>query len=247
MRLYKLDTILKGELLGHGLSIHYYVRRAYLALNFLRSINFDSAYFVTTVVSTITENKIDIPADFVGLVRIGVKNGQYVESLSPNAALIDNTLEVTEAEEPVYGFSYWYPNVNKYGENMGGYFGYSLVNENSYKILYEENKILINANVSSVTDEVVLQYHTDGLITGVPYDEDAVDNDTAVFIHPYATEALRTYVDWQLSTDDRRLDSALKEKRYYNELRKYRARINPITALMIKRSLRQFYKASPKN
>lgn len=243
MKLNKIDTIIKGELLGHGLSIHHYVRRAYLALNFLRSINFDSAYFITTTTETVVDNTIDIPNDYVGMVRIGVKNGQYIEQLAPNAGLIDNIVVASESE-PVYGSSYWYPNVNKYGENMGGYFGYSLVNENSYKVLFEDNKILINANVVAVSDEIVLQYHTDGLVTGTPYEEEA--NLTDIFIHPYAIDAMRTYIDWWLSMDDSRLDSREKEKRYYNELRKYRARINPTTALMIKRSLRQFYKASPK-
>jgi len=241
MNLYNIDTVVKGELLRHKLSIHHYIQRAYLALRFLRSINFDSAYYTKTVTLSITANKVTLPVDFVGVVRLGIKNGQFLTRLEPDANLLSNT---DAAAEDVDGVGFWYPNINKYGQNLGGYFGYSHVSQNSYKILFEENKILINNEVTADETEIVLQYITDGLNVGVPYEE---SQDLAVYIHPYAFDALVAYMDWKISSEGNRFVSRELKQEYYNELRKYRARINPTTANMIKRSLRKSYHAAPKN
>ncbi len=242
MNVYNIDTIVKGELLRHNLSIHYYIQRAYLALRFLRSINFDSAYYIKTETLTVTDNKITLPSDFVGLVRLGIKNGQYLDELAPDNKLLSNTDTAVEEGDGTY--AYWYPNINKYGENLGGYFGYSHLSGSSYKILLEENKILINNKVSNVEDEVVLQYHSDGMTSGLPY----VDTpDLAVYIHPYAVDAMIAYIDWKTAVEGNRFVSRELKQEYFNELRKYRARINPLTMLQVKRSLRKHYHASPKN
>lgn len=240
MRLYKVDTIIKGELLKKGLSIHSYVKRAYLAMRFLKSINFDSAYYIKTATLDITDNKITLPDDFVGVARIGISNGQYMETLTPDQKLL-NTNDA--APNDTYGGIYWYPNYNAYGENLGGYFGYSMLSSHGYKILFEENKIYINNNITSENDSVVLQYHTDGMEAGavgypVPYG--------TMYIHPYAHDALCAYMDW-MAGDSSRLNDQLLERRYYNELRKYRARIRPLTPQMIKNSLRGNYHAGIKN
>ena len=239
MKAYKIDTIVKGILLKENLSIHHYIRRAYLALDFLRSINFHSTYYITKTTLTATDNKITLPDDFVGLVRIGVKNGQRLERLGADQTLVDN--DETYDEDEVTGVVYWYPSVNKYGEGFHGYFGYSSLSSKSYKILYEENKILINNMVTSEDTEFYLEYHTDGLITGTPYSESATD----VYIHPYAHDALVAYIKWKMSSG--RFDYRDNKKEYYNQLRIYRASINGLTDLEIKRSLRRYYFGAPKS
>lgn len=244
MKLYKLDTQIKAELLRNGLSIHHYVRRAYLSLRFIRSMNFDSAWIVKTVTLEVTSNKIVIPDEFVGVVRIGFQNGQRVESLAPDNTLISNTDVYTDDEET--GTVYWYPNYNKYGENLGGYFGYSIASPNSYQILPEENKILINNELVTDGDEVVLQYITDGMALG-RQDADGEIVSPIMYVHPYMIDALNAYIDWQLPNSDNRFVNREAKADYYNELRKWRARNNPLTADMIKNSLRRRTVASPKN
>ena len=272
MRLNSIDTIVKGELLRHNLSIHYYIQRAYLALRFLRTINFDSAFFIKTITVPIINGKVAIPPDFVGLVRIGVANGSYLKELAPDDNLITYDGAVSSTPEENSSGSYYYPNTNKYGENLGGYFGYSHVSQDSYKIIYEENQILINngvyANAPATVDlswdtaatimtlastdvydtdggELLLQYTTDGMSKGVPYEADT--SDLAVYVHPYGVDAMISYIDWKIASEGNRFVSRELRGDYYNELRKYRARINPLTGLMIKRSLRKHYGASIKN
>lgn len=241
MKLYKVDTLIKNSLFGKQLSIHHYGRRAYLAMQFIRTLNFDAAWTVKTTVLTITANKIALPADYVGVSRLGIQNGQYLEELAPNNKLFNNDEDPAEAE---YGDAYWYPNINKYGENLGGYFGYGLTNPNSYKVLPSENKILIGNDVAAGFDTIVLEYVTDGLESGR---QDTNDPEPSIiYMHPYATDAMYAYIEWQLPVSNR-LSNQNSERHYYNELRKARARLNPITATMIKRSLRKNYGAHPKN
>jgi len=243
MQTYKIDSIVKGTLLKENKSIHYYIPRAYLALEFLRSINFDSAYFIKKVVLTATDNKIAIPDDFVGLVRLGVKNGQRLERLGEDRSLIDNDETYNPDEQEVSGIVYWYPSVNKYGESFGSHFGYSAVSQRSYKVMLEENKILINNTVTAEDDEFYLEYHSDGMSTGTPYLESTND----VYIHPYAVDALIAYIKWKLSENGNRFTARELERKYYNQLRLYRARLSNLTDLDIKRSLRRYYFGSPKN
>lgn len=255
MKLYNVDTVIKGELLKKGLSIHHYVKNAYLAMRFMRSINFDSAYYIKTVTLTITDNKVDLPSDFIGIARIGIPNGQYVQELAPDQKLLNNDSPAPSDSEPVSGYSYWYPNYNKYGENLGGYFGYSILPSEGYKILFEDDQIYINNTLTSGITEILIQYHTDGISSGTPFDISRASIDppptgestsTSIYIHPYAYDAMCAYMDW-MSGDSSRLNDQLLEKRYYNELRKYRARIRPLTTKMIRHSLRGNYHASIKN
>lgn len=259
MKMYEIDTIVKGELLRHGLSIHHYVKKAYLALQFLRSINFDSAYFIKVTTLTFINGKATLPSDFVGVVRIGYANGQYLERLSANDQLVGEASTITGDYGDDYGDDYftgtdsaygalvtgggwWYPNTNKYGENLGGYFGYSNVSEKSYKLLLQENKIYVNENM--VDETIIMEYMTDGL-SQLPYeDEEAVP---IIYIHPYAVDAMKAYIDWMESQDGNRFVNKELKSQYYNELRKYRARMFSIDADQIRRSLRRAYYASPKN
>lgn len=245
MKLYKLDTVIKNELLGRGLSIHYYVQRAFWAINFLRTIEFDSAFFFKTVSLTITNNYITLPEDFLGIVRLGVQNGQYLETLEPDNKLIPVTTAGSDDDDAFYGYNYWYPNINEKGENLGGYFGYTLKSPNSYKLVAEDGKIYINNRVTGGVASVILIYSTDGL-EPIRRDDLPADNGD-MYIHPYAIDALRAYSDWQQNQGAGRLNDQLLEKRFWNEVRKYRARINPITANMLRRSSRQHNSASIKS
>lgn len=241
MKLYNIDTHIKAELMSKGLSIHHYVKKAYLAIKFLREINFDSAYYIKADTLTITDNKITLPDDFVGVVRIGIKNDQYVRELAPDMRLVDNS-SVAE-EETIYGYRYWYPNINKYGENRGGYYGYTRLEEFTYKVLREDNKILINNKIAADNDEVLLEYISDGLATGTPYGAD----DGILYVHPYALEAMNAFIDWQCMDNRERFAKKEARQYYYNQLRLYRARINPLTVKTIAMILRESYLATPKN
>ena len=244
MKLYKLDTIIKGELLRHGLSIHHYVKRAYLGLQFLRTVQLDSAIFIKTATLTITDNKVTIPEDYVDFVRIGIPNGQYVTRLSPDQNLYDGT---SVDEDSLGDTTYWYPRINKYGENTGGYFGFQWENQSTFKVLHSEGKILLNDNVvNAATDgTILLQYITDGLASSRP-DSTGAAEPSIIYVHPFAVDALRAYVDAESAKDGNRFVSRELEQKYYNELRKYRARVSGITIGMIKNSLRKRSGAFPK-
>lgn len=240
MKLYTVDGIIKSELIRHGLTIHDYVRRAYLALRFLREINFDSAFTFKYNFQGIEENTYtyDLPDDFVGEAVVGIRTGQFLKKLSPDHRLFNDIELDTEFDLPeagqfgYYGASYWYPSTNWNGEDTGGYYGVSLIPTDTYKI--EGNKIIFNNNVidNNVGNVFIVKYISDG----IEYNSDGGVGH--IYVHPYATEAMISYIDWKMSSEGNRFVNRELKSEYYNELRKYRARINPITIKQLKESFR---------
>ena len=243
MKLYKVDTIIKNELGGQGLPIHFYARRAYLAMKFLRSINFDSAFIIKTKVYDYpADNIIALPDNYVGVVKIGVRTGEYLKELAPDNHLF-NTIEIVPPEtvaDPVIEHDYYYGNgtayvnVNMFGENTGGYYGVRIVDRNSYKESISASKIILNSSVANYESKIILQYITDGTTGGSPTGLD----DGHLYVHPYAVDAMTSYINWMTASEGNRFVSRELRNEYYNELRKYRARINPLTKQMIIRSIR---------
>ena len=138
-----IDAITRGALADIGENSEaYYQRFLHYALEAYTDFKMDSAQEVITIVRAMNDIKqIELPADFVDAVKVGIQCGDKIKVLgtSDNIALKHatddcgnpipfdncdcnvNTLPLNYSQ---YGGYYFFNPVNDYGELLGGLYGY---------------------------------------------------------------------------------------------------------------------------
>lgn len=230
----KLDTIVRTSLQDHGLPMHYYFRFLNWAIRGLKQATYDHAINIKSVRRTVTDyNAVIVPDDFVDLIMIGEERGDEVVPYLNNGALnrLNNldtegnkinypTLD-TQYNSGLYHVLSHEDNFNNHGEYKGRDFAYVGGKHQSYMYLAERQEIQLKNTVAST--EVVMTYISDGVITS-----------DANLVHPYAEELILTWIRWKRLEHLPRLHrnetaESKAEKRYYNEKRILRGRMNEMT------------------
>ena len=234
-----------------------------LVLNYLkraiRELEFDSHKRVksTKIPVDSTNNTINLPADYVDVVKLGVVGGDgmvYVFSENKNinysmsaAGTTDNPEQgTTDSKTATSGFSgnandeedldhYIFNNYlldGNYGQlyGIGGGQRYG-----DYRINLDQNRIELDTSRSY--SEVVLEYISDPAL------------DTNPSSHVYAEEAVRSFAYYKLIERKASVpagEKARARKEAYNEMRKAKARLSNFTKEEALRVIRKNFKQSPK-
>src|SRR5262245_61632986 len=164
MRRSNLDTIVRGELLNHGFSLHFYLQVLKYASDCLREMAMDDLKVVNSAELTLTSYKaVTLPCDYLDFVAMGPKNGQYIKLMAatdgfnrmynynssgdpqPWPSAGDSAQVLADFGIPQLAF--YINSYNNRGENIGGLYGYR--SEGSpyiYKILEERNEIQLDVD-----------------------------------------------------------------------------------------------------
>ncbi len=234
MQFNSLDSIVKEALLNKGYPIHYYTRFMVYAIGCLRELNWDTLSTIKSrSIAVNGYNAIKLPCDFVDIIKLGVITGGHIAPWLQDDSL---TLEFNknEAGEKIpheEGFmgnmnvsdiTDYYPGVytNSLGEYTGRAFntgaGWTPAR---YKLMPSRGEIQLASMPQD--GKIVLEYITDGMTC-----------DASNMIHPYATEAIKLWIFWKHKENSKAYSGGEVQKAedlYYNELRKTRARLSPLT------------------
>jgi len=244
MKVYTVNEIVRSALLTSGRPIHYYMQFLHYALKGIREINFDSPFNIKSTKLTVDANReITLPNDFVDYIRVGYENGQYVVNLIEKDSfnrLINldsdgNQIPYPDAESDqdlVYADSYYYSSHgNDKSEHIGRHFGHKPTYKNSFMVIPERNKIMLDPSLH-LTKEIVIDYVTTAM---------SGSSSTATTMPAYAAEAVERYILWRFNEHNRLvpMNQKLMAKEEWNLAHKrYRSRKYQLTLDDILKSLR---------
>lgn len=216
---------------------HDYLRLLHIAQRGLKELTFDILGSVKIDLLEVSAAlRVDLPSDFIDYVFIGLvaDNGTLVPLGSKdNIPLVGtgNTLS-SLASETIYN------DENIIG--MGGIYGNG-GGQNSYGYY--------SAKIDTANDQIVLTSIAAGKWVYLEYIGDGSETTGHSVIHPYAEEALASYIYWK--SIQRRRNSPQSEKQaaradYYNEKRLARARLKSFTMEEALQTIRKGFKQAPK-
>lgn len=250
--MYTLDKIVRQVLAEREYPIHFYLQFLTYGVSALRELNFDTLQSVKSVRLPINSYKAaTLPCDYVDYIRVGNELGQYIdpfgekESFNRLNKFDEQGKKITypdvEAQNNYIPANYdglWYTTyANDRGELLGRIYNARPTFRNSFLIIKERNEIQLDVNFEG--KEITMDYITDGL---------SVDSSNA--IHPYATEAIKSYIVWKMKDNGRHYNMGERQvakDEYYNQLRILRGRMNEMDSISIERSLANWYGPVIKN
>jgi len=227
-----LDEIVRSVLADQEkYTTHEYTRLLGLAYRGLRELTFDTLGHVKVEVLTILDSlRADLPDDYMDYTFVGVLgDNNRIEPLGIDrnipASNSDNTGVTRPLDETA---SIYYPLFGiGGGQNNNGYYTPNIDIENNQMIFSSMN----------AGDLVYLEYLSNGRYDG-----------SRSVVHPYAEEALISYVYWKSIVRKRNVGAGEKreaERIYYNEKRLARARTASFTKEELMQTIRKGYKQAP--
>lgn len=252
MKGYTLDKIVRQALAARGYSMHFYLQFLTYGVDALRELNFDVLQSVKSARLPVNSYKAaPIPCDYVDFIRIGNELGQYIDPWAENQGFNRlNKFDANGAKIPfpnVEGNNEYIPSfvdgtgignyANSRGEMLGRVFNARPSFKHSFLIVRERDEIQLDTDYSGL--EITLDYITDGT---------SIDASNA--IHPYAIEAIKSYIFWKMKENGRHY--GIQERReakdeFYNQLRILKGRMNSMGANDVIRSLAKYYGPTVKN
>lgn len=254
MNLTTLDEITRRGLLDNNLPIHWYFEYMNHAANCLRELTFDTLQIINTVNLPVSSyGSADLPSDFVDDLAVCVPVGSMIfplpkqDWLTPlrihdttsGAFVPYNPLSTEEEDNTVWGlpFGYsYYWNIDSYGSSTGRQFGSTGGTYSGYKIVKERRQIQMTDDFIDSTGDssIILQYISNG---------QSIDN--ASQIDYLAFSCIRAWQEWKASPN-RNNEYSPEGRGFYNQKRRLRSLLNPITVTDIRNILHNAYTASVK-
>ena len=202
------------------------------ALRGIREMGFDMLQRVRSIkLSKGSNDTVDLPDDFVSLVKIGVVGSDglvYVLSSNPNINY-SQKYKKTSGGHIVFSNYIYQNNVGQlYGLGGGRY-------EGQYRLNLDQNRIELMLN--SAFSEVVIEYIAD---------EARSVNPT---VHTMAEEALRAYIYYKIIQRKSAVPAAEKARaraEYFNELRRANSRLQAFSKEDALQVIRKNFKQAPK-
>jgi hypothetical protein len=251
MVLATMDEIVRRGLLENNLSIHFYSEFLYHGCTCVRELNYDTLQIVNTVnLPTNDYAAADLPDDFDDDIAVCIASADRLlhlpkqESLNPirihsttDGAFVPYINQDTDNGVPnvFYGFAsgynyYW--NVNDYAEFTGRRFGAHGGISQGYKIIRERRQIQMTDNF--INSNIILMYISNG---------QSVNNATQIDYKAFQT--IRSYQDWMRSPNKNNENSP-EGRKYLNQKRLLKARLNDLTKVDIQNIVRLAYTAGIK-
>lgn len=232
----KVSEIVASYLDGKNYGAAEYAKTYAVAIWGWRELNWDIVGRVRTVeVCPNHDGTIDIPEDFLNISDFGVANGEG------NIASFDRTDDINlcytdhrESPSNVRGDFRGSGSLDWLNSGSLGVGSYETIGY--YKIDAEERKIYVKSNTAN--DNFLLKYLSYNNVEG-EYELNAL-----------AAPALKSYIRWQLSLDDRQVGLGEKfsnERMYYNEKRKAKLRIKKLTIQELNKAARESEKLAVKS
>lgn len=253
MNIYTLDNIVRGALADKQYPMHFYLQFLTYGVDSLRQLNMDVMQDVKSVRLPINSYyAATLPNDYVDYIRIGNELGEYINSFghkrdsfnrlnkfdSQGNKISYADIEAVNGLLPNNWEGFWYTNyINDKGEHLGRIFNNKPSFRDSFVIIRERGEIQLDVSYTGTT--IVMDYISDGLST-----------DASNSVHPYAVDAIKSYIFWKQKDHGRQYSNADKQyakDEYYNQLRILRARMNNIDVQDIRRSLSSSYGPTIRN
>lgn len=251
-----LDSIVNSVIADLGEdSTHNYDKYLHWGIEGLQDFHMDSAQEVKTVKLAMNDyNAIDWPSDYVDWVKVGIQVGDKVRTFGVNSD-IPLSLDVDDCGNPTLlaegdcnalpdnsdGFGgYWFNNyINDHGEIIGGFFGIGGASGGigHYTVNKERKQIQFDSSVTRTT--AYLEYIGTGF-----------DPCETTVVNQYAKKLIKNYIHWQRATFKFGAvsgEAQAWERRFDNEYRLVRGRLNDLTPQGIIELTRRNYKLSIKN
>lgn len=251
-----LDKIVRTALMKKSYPLHYYVSFLVYAKECLKELTIDDLkVFNTKILPVNSYNAVEIPADYLDYVVVGVMTGQGIRPLVESNHLnqlnnFDDNYNIKEwtgsAQEGnssliYYGgfpFSQWFTtHWNFYGENIGRYFGNRGGYSDTFTISKIRNQIQLNEHLAGL-ENIYLQYASDGS-----------DSGSATTIDPQAELTIQSYILWQHKEQNRTYSQSermLAKQEYIDQRRILRARKSDLNLQTLKRIISKESIQSPK-
>lgn len=245
-----LDSIVRRNLLERGYPMQYYIEELTHAATCLRQLTQDTLKVINSVTLAVdtSDYTADLPDDFVDDIGVAIPAGGLLlpipkrGNLNRIPAINSDTGQFTSmptlnasGNTFFFGFGWtWFWNFNDWGEPTGRYFGANGGDAlNGYTIVKERRKIQFTS--SFLSPDAVLTYVSDGQSA-----------DAATQIDTLAIDAIKKYINWQMSPNAD-VDRSPEGITFSNEKARLRRLLDDITTTDIKQIFRNNYTASPKN
>lgn len=253
MKVYTVNEIVRSALLTTSKPIHYYMNYLHYALKAVKEIGFDSPFKIkSTVIAIDSNNEITLPDDFVDYIKVGWEKGQYVIKLIEkdsfnrlmNLDSEGNQIPYEDVESDsdlIYSDSHFYSSHgNDKSEHIGRHYGHKPTYKNSFMVIPERNKIMLDPSLK-VGEKIVIDYIT----TGLP--ESLSDVTT---LPAYAAEAVERYILWRFTEHDRTTpmnQKMMAKEEWIQAHKRYRSRNYQLSLDDILKSLRSHTFAAVKS
>jgi hypothetical protein len=247
-----LDIICRRWLLERSLPIHFYSEALYHSATCLQLLTQDTLQVVNSANLPVDSvGNVMLPDDFDEDLSVCIPSGQALVALPKQDWITPlrihdttsgdfvkyNELQDDDAEGEVsyFGFTggwsyYW--NIDAYGGFLGRQFGSHGGTYAGYKVFREQRRIQMTEGFAN--SNVVLLYISDG---------QSVDN--ASQIDTKATQCIKSYIDWQRSPNATN-EKSPEGRTYYNQKRRLKTLLNPLTKADIVNIFHQGYTATIK-
>lgn len=245
-----VNSIVMGALADIGESgTHYYDRFLHWALECLQDFQMDSAQETITRVLVMNDLKqVDLPADFIDYIKIGIQCGDRIKTFSV-AENINMILPTDSCNNPVafescdcgvndlpialdVGGYYFFNTFNMYGENLGAIYGHGGgYNRRGYfKINRQDWVIQFTSEVNNTN--IYLEYVSTGF-----------DPTEQTVVNQYAKKLIKQYIHWKRAcykSGPNSADALGWERQYDNEYQRVRYRLADF-------NIQDFYELSRRN
>ena len=250
MKVYTVNEIVRSALLTAGKPIHYYMHYLHYALKAVKEINYDSSLKTKSIRLTVdANNEITLPDDYVDYIRLGWENGQYVIKLIEkhsfnrlmNLDSDGNQIPFSDVEgEGTINSEGYSHNANDKSEHVGRHFGHKPAYKNSFMVIPERQKIMLDPSLGTCK-EIVLDYVTTGF---------SGNGSDATTMPAYAAEAVERYILWRFSEHDRTIPmnhKLMAKEEWIHSHKRYRSRNYQLTMDDVLKSLRSHTNAAVKS
>ena len=252
-----LDKIVRTALSKKNYPLHFYTQFLVYGREALQELTMDDLkVFNTKILPVNSYNAVDIPADYLDYVVVGVMTEQGIRPLVETNKMnvlnnFDSNYNIQEWMGDVdtntgssliyYGgfpFSQWYTtHWNNFGENIGRYYGSRGGYSDTFTISKDRNQIQLNEHLQGL-ENIYLQYASDGS-----------DSGSATTIDPYAELTIQSYMMWQHKNHNRtysETERAIAKQEYIQQRQILRARKSDLTLTVLKRIINRESIGSPK-
>lgn len=247
-----VDIICRRWLLEKSLPIHFYSEALFHTSTAIRELCYDTLQIINSATLPVgSYGEVELPDDFVDDLSVcspvsgalaPLPKQDYLTPIRIHSTVdgqfvpYPNQTNDTNNPNVFYGFPsqfnyYW--NVNDYGEFTGRRFGGHGGTAQGYQIFKERRQIQMTNGF--IGGAVTLLYISDG---------QSVDNASQVDV--LAIRCIQSWIDWMRSPNSTVKDSA-EARTFYNEKRRLRTLLNPLTRIDIINVLREGYTAGIKN
>lgn len=247
-----LDITVRRWLLERGLPIHFYPEGLFHAATCIPILTQDTLQIINAANLPVNDyGACQLPDDFDEDLAVCIPAGQALVELPKQDWITPlrrhdttsglfvpyNDLPDDQEDDTYFGltgnWSYYY-NVDSYGSFTGRQFGANGGTDVGYQIFKQRRQIQMTEGFIGDEGNIVLLYISDGQSV-----------DSASQVDTKAGETIKAFIDWKRSPNAAN-EKSPEGKTFYNQKRRLKTLLNPLTRADVINTLRNSYTASIK-